>query len=330
MASHHDALFRSTFSSISHATGLLKSVLPAELAASIDWSTLRLAPGELVDAHLSERRTDLLYEVELRGVPAFLFVLLEHQSSVEPMMAARVFTYVGRIWDRWRRGQPNATQLPPIVPLVLYHGRQPWSAATSVTELMGVEAPPHSALAVHLPALRFLLDDLSTQDEAALRSRVASALTRLVLLVLRQAMLGGDIAQELRRWADLVREVHGAADGGEALSMVLRYVLLKTEVAPEAVERFVVQEVGEQAREVYVTAAQRIAEEALARGHAEGRAEGKAEGKAELVARLLQLRFGELPQSVQDRLASATVEQLDTWAERVLTAPSLDSVFEQS
>ena len=48
------------------------------------------------------------------------------------------------------------------------------------------------------------------------------------------------------------------------------------------------------------------------------------------MARLLQLRFGELPQSVQDRLASATVEQLDTWAERVLTAPSLDSVFEQS
>ena len=105
---------------------------------------------------------------------------------------------------------------------------------------------------------------------------------------------------------------------------VLRYVLEEADTSPELVETFVVEELGDEAREVYMTAAQRIREQ----GKAEGRAEGKAEGKAELVARLLQLRFGELPQSVRDRLASATVEQLDTWAEQVLTAPSLDSVFE--
>ena len=54
----------------------------------------------------------------------------------------------------------------------------------------------------------------------------------------------------------------------------------------------------------------------------------KAEGKAELFARLLKLRFGALAPESSERLESASDEQLDTWAERVLTAGTLEAVFE--
>jgi hypothetical protein len=59
----------------------------------------------------------------------------------------------------------------------------------------------------------------------------------------------------------------------------------------------------------------------------EGMAKGKAEGKAETLARQLTRRFGPLPEWVPERLAVASVEQLDLWADRVLDAASLEAVL---
>jgi predicted transposase YdaD len=63
-------------------------------------------------------------------------------------------------------------------------------------------------------------------------------------------------------------------------------------------------------------------------GKAEGKAEGRAEGAAELLSRVLQQRFGALPDSLRKRICGADVKLIDQWAERVFTAPDLQSVFE--
>lgn len=67
--------------------------------------------------------------------------------------------------------------------------------------------------------------------------------------------------------------------------------------------------------------------EGMAEGEAKGRAEGKAEGKAELLAKLMRLKFGPLPARVRERLRRASPEELDRWAERILTAASIDDVL---
>jgi hypothetical protein len=54
---------------------------------------------------------------------------------------------------------------------------------------------------------------------------------------------------------------------------------------------------------------------------------GKAEGKAEIVLHLVALKFGPLSEEVSYRIQHATPAELDTWAERVLTATSLDELF---
>lgn len=57
------------------------------------------------------------------------------------------------------------------------------------------------------------------------------------------------------------------------------------------------------------------------------RLEGEARGRAELLLKLLGLRFGPLSDAVRMRVATAKIEQIDRWAERVLSARSLDDVF---
>jgi len=59
----------------------------------------------------------------------------------------------------------------------------------------------------------------------------------------------------------------------------------------------------------------------------EGRKEGVKEGRQEVLAKLLGLKFGELPDWAVQRLRAADDADLERWTERVLTAPTLDDVF---
>ena len=58
-----------------------------------------------------------------------------------------------------------------------------------------------------------------------------------------------------------------------------------------------------------------------------GKAEGKAEGRAELVARQLARRFGPLSAEASERIATASIAELDAIGERLLTAQSLDEAL---
>jgi predicted transposase/invertase (TIGR01784 family) len=63
-------------------------------------------------------------------------------------------------------------------------------------------------------------------------------------------------------------------------------------------------------------------------GKIEGKIEGKMEGEFVMLLRMLQMRFGELPQKIMERLQAADCEHLERWALLLLSAASLDEIFE--
>ncbi|MCZ7684711.1 MAG: DUF4351 domain-containing protein [Sandaracinaceae bacterium] len=71
----------------------------------------------------------------------------------------------------------------------------------------------------------------------------------------------------------------------------------------------------------------RLIEQGRAEGKAEGKAEGEASGRAQLLLKLLQLKFGALPDEVTARVVSASIDELDRWGERVLAATTLNDVL---
>jgi predicted transposase YdaD len=76
--------------------------------------------------------------------------------------------------------------------------------------------------------------------------------------------------------------------------------------------------------EAVMTGAERLLEQ----GRAEGEAKGEVKGRIELVLKLLTLRFGPLSGSVDARVRAASIAELDSIAERVLSASSLDDVLQ--
>ncbi len=54
---------------------------------------------------------------------------------------------------------------------------------------------------------------------------------------------------------------------------------------------------------------------------------GRSEGQAGILLRLLELRFGDVPDAVRERVRGASAAELEAWADAVLVAASLDEVL---
>ena len=77
----------------------------------------------------------------------------------------------------------------------------------------------------------------------------------------------------------------------------------------------------------YVTSIERIG---IEKGVQQGIQQGLQQGESRLLSKQLERSFGALPAWASDRLNSATVQDLESSGEAVLTAPTLDAVFDDS
>ena len=74
----------------------------------------------------------------------------------------------------------------------------------------------------------------------------------------------------------------------------------------------------------YVTSVERLKLEQVRQ---ESRLEGLLQGEVKVLKRQLERRFGNLPESVNERLMNANEQELEEWTDAILTAASLEAVF---
>ena len=70
-----------------------------------------------------------------------------------------------------------------------------------------------------------------------------------------------------------------------------------------------------------------LVDEARADGLADGLAKGAIETRIQMLTRQLTVRFGPLPETAVERIRGGTASDHERWAERLLTAASLEAVF---
>jgi hypothetical protein len=73
-----------------------------------------------------------------------------------------------------------------------------------------------------------------------------------------------------------------------------------------------------------------IAEKLIQQGIEQGIDRGRIQALRDALGRLLEARFGPVGPEVTRRLDAATLEELEGWIDRVVTADHVDAVFEPS
>jgi predicted transposase/invertase (TIGR01784 family) len=324
----HDSFVKAVFSRPENAAGELKAVLPPALLAKLDLSSLEASPRSFVDERLTWRHSDLLLQARFAGRPALLYVLLEHQSTPDPLLTVRLAVYMGRIWDEWlREHEGERARVPAVIPLVLYHGSAGWTVATELLHAFDLDLTETELEAVrpHLPNFRFVLDDLVRQTDGDLRRREAAVLGRLALLLLKHLRRVRDdaaaFAEAMQTVADLIRLL----PPGQDRVMVLSYIMEVVDPAdPEAVTAALGSAATPEVLEDVMTAAEKLRKEGEARGEAKGRLAARRSD----VTRLLRARFpGQVSEQLEERVRSADDATLEAWFERGLSATTLDDVI---
>jgi predicted transposase/invertase (TIGR01784 family) len=306
----HDSVFRRILGEPANAASQLRAVLPRALTDRLDLDRLTPVPGSFVDPGLQWRHSDLLFTAPMQGRDALIYVLIEHQSSEDPLMPMRMLRYMLRIWEQYLGGRTNVTRLPAVIPLVVHHNRRAWAGSTQMRDLFDLDPALAGVMEKYLPRFRFLLDDLTMIDEEALRARPVTAPVRITLLLLKIANGNPDLAADLARWLGDLRVVLTQPNGVDTFVTLLRYIEVVGESPPEELRKLVAQ-LGPEAEEAYMTTAEML----------------RAEGEARALVRVLTVKFGPLPQSAIDTVNTASAAELEAWMVRVLTAETLDDVL---
>ena len=264
----HDRLFRAVFSDASEAASLLRNVLPDFVRDSLEWASLALTPGTFVDEELRLSETDLLYQVEHagNGQPASVYVLLEHQSSPDPLMRLRMLRYCCRIWEDDLRSEPERRELRPIVPIVFYQGARGWTHSSEFADLFpeGVRALPW------VPRFAHELLDQTTLEPEAVTGDVKGRIAQLLMMV----AFGRHVEAALDWAARWTLALHQAEGGVDEFRRFIAYLANVQddggiiETFSEALERHGLDLKGE---------IMTYAEQLLAKGEARGRTEAQVE-----------------------------------------------------
>ncbi len=320
---HHDSAYKLMYSHPKMVEDLLRGFVHRDFVHQLDFSTLEKLGNSYVTDDLRTRSDDIVWRVRFQDQWLYLYLLIEFQSSVDSFMAVRILNYVSLMYqDLIKTKQlPDKKKLPPVLPIVLYNGEAPWNAAQSISELL---QPMPDSLKAFQPAQHYWLIDEGRHSAEALEQ-----LENLTAAIIR-AELAEDQAKLAKVVANIDLWLRNPAQ--QALRKDIQTWLI--DLLKHRIPDIKVDEV-QQLTEIESMLARNWSEKWLAEGKAQGKTEGKLEGKLEgktegeilLFQKQLKKRFGELPHWATEKLQTASVEQIETWAENIFEAKSLDEAL---
>ena len=154
----HDETYKTLFAFPRMVEDLLRGFVGGAWIDQIDFATLEKLSADYVSDELRTRHGDTVWRVRHRDAWLHVLVLLEFQSTSDPDMALRILAYTTLLYQELARTKALAPdgRRAPVLPVVLYNGARPWTAAREVRELI---APVGPDLAPYQPSQRYVVLD---------------------------------------------------------------------------------------------------------------------------------------------------------------------------
>ncbi len=277
-----------------------------DIERDIDWSRgYQSLDKELPqferDATTGGRYADKLTRVWRRnGEERLVFIHVEVQGTPDPSFPVRMYIYNYRIFDRHQQS---------VVSLAILADETPsWRPDRHVEELWGCRAGLWFPI-VKLWDYNGRWSELEASD---------NPFATVVMAHLKTKATRNDDEARYRWKLYLVRQLYERGHERRDVIALFRFIDWLMVLPKPLAQRFrTEQEQLETEKNMrYVTSVERLAEE-----------EGLLRGQISLLKRQLKRRYRQLPAWVEERLGKASREELESWAERVLDAESLDEVF---
>lgn len=322
-----DKSARWLFKKKEHLHGLVL-ILARELAEHLDFTQAKIENRSIVDNTLRELVADMVFTVPFRDTTEAdeltIYILIEHQSTVDHLMGYRLLSYMCQIWHGHLTEQKNAKiprrewRLRPILPIVFYTGTQRWEMPISLAAVMDI---PES-MAPFVPTFEKLF--LGVKNENIEKFTEVDHPFGWVMTVLQQ-----DNADETSMYealsAALTHLETLASENPELHNHALLYlhylVFFKRPEAEQAKLKQLIQSQthDKEVQNIIMTGAQALIQQ--------GEMRGEIQAKREFLLKLLDIRIGAIPDTVVQRISRIRSQsRLDRILEQVATAQKLDDI----
>ncbi len=145
----HDTGYRLLLSYWEIVQQLVEGYVDEDWAKKLDFENSERMDGTFILKDFQKKETDVLYKVKMLGEDGqsseeeiYLYLLIEHQSSVDYTLPFRILVYLTRIWTHifdntdQKEREKKSFRFPPVFPLVLYNGEREWTAASSMADIV--------------------------------------------------------------------------------------------------------------------------------------------------------------------------------------------------
>ena len=202
----HDVGYKHIFSHKATFLEFLRSFTKKEWANLIKEEDLILVDKSYILADFEEEESDILYKVKINGQEVIFYVLLEFQSKVDFQMPMRLLFYMTEVWrDILKNTDKNTRKrksfkLPAIIPIVLYNGKNKWTAKMNFKEILsGYELFEDNIL-----DFNYMLFDINRYDDDELinMSNLVSA-----IFLLDQEMNEEELIRRLRKIIYVLKKI---------------------------------------------------------------------------------------------------------------------------
>jgi len=316
----HDRFFKQVLSQQEAAGDFLRHYLPPEVVASFDLSSLEMSKDSFVDESLRTYFSDLLYKVKMQGEgDAYIYVLFEHKSYPEGLIAFHLLRYMVKVWEQSLK---QREQLAPIVPVVVYHGRVKWKVGLNFACLFDVP----EAFEDFLPDYRYWLCDLTEYSDEEIKGQV---ILRIALLLLKYILRPG-LDEQIVGIVRLLNELSDRQTALEYLETILRYVSQASDEITEETLKQAVEEAFPEGGEVMSTLAERWVEQGLQQGLQQGIQQGLILDAQEMVLSAIEAKLGYVPEEIEKKVKTIfDREKLRHLLKEIIKSSNLSKVFEK-
>ena len=159
----HDKLFKAILQDKTLAIDYFQQFLPTHLVKNLDFESLTLTANSYVDDKLSANYADVVFtcKIKNKGTQVDLAILLEHKSYVDKNAPVQLLYYVA---TAWMQAIANKEKPRLVIPVLFYHGKEPWEYAT--IEDYFDDLPPE--LGIFLPNFEFVYNNIQGLSDQAL------------------------------------------------------------------------------------------------------------------------------------------------------------------
>lgn len=274
----HDSAVQKFLQEIDTARSLFSEYLPGEITALLNLDSLEYMKEKFVDETLSKYYSDFLYKVNFKDrIDGFIFLLLEHKSWPARFTAFQALKYIVHVWDLYLANHDKAKYLPPVIPLVLYHGKNKWNLDTCFSKLFKTPGP----LKVFIPDFKYLLLDISHEPDENIKG---SPILQILLNTLKYIFKPG-IKNKLPEIIELFKKIENKNTALDYLVVLINYLLSTAGNLENEEIEVTVSNVFSEGGDLMAT----IAEKLINQGIEKGIDQGIDKGKWDVVMNMLRL-----------------------------------------